>query len=75
MSGGAVSWENVGKPFEVTKIASAVIHMDVTPVSFVNQPSKMNAAEKLERIEELHEKGVITQEEYEKERKEALEEL
>ncbi|HNX46983.1 MAG TPA: PH domain-containing protein [Methanomassiliicoccales archaeon] len=75
MSGGAVSWENVGKPFEVTKIASAVIHMDVTPVSIVNQPSKMSAAEKLDKIEDLRKRGIISQEEYEKERKEALEEL
>jgi membrane protein YdbS with pleckstrin-like domain len=75
MSGGAVSWENVGKPFEVTKIASAVIHMDVTPVSIVNQPSKMSGAEKLEKIEDLRKRGVISQEEYERERKEALEEL
>ncbi len=75
MSGGAVSWENVGKPFEVTKVASAVIHMDVQPVSIVNQPSKMSAAEKLDKIEDLRKRGVITQEEYERERKEALEEL
>ena len=72
MSGGAVSWENVGKLFEVTKIASAVIHMDVTPVSVVNQPSKVSGAEKLE---DLCERVSIGQEEYEKERKEALEEL
>ncbi len=76
MSGGAVSWENVGKPFEVTKIASAVIHMDVQPVVVMNQPSgKMSAAEKLDKIEDLRKRGIISQEEYEKERKEALEEL
>jgi len=75
MSGGAVSWENVGKPFEVTKIASAVIHMDVQPVSIMNQTSKMSAAEKLDKIEDLRKRGIISQEEYEKERKEALEEL
>jgi len=75
MSGGAVSWENVGKPFEVTKIASAVIHMDATPVTIVGQQGKMSAAEKLEKIEDLRKRGIISQEEYERERKEALEEL
>jgi hypothetical protein len=75
MSGGAVSWENVSNPFEVTKIASTVIHMDVTQVSIVNQPSTMNAADKLDKIEDLRKRGVISQEEYEKEHKEALEEL
>ena len=76
MSGGAVSWENVGRPFEVTKIASAVIHTDATPVMVMNQPEgRMSPAEKLDKIEDLRKRGIITQEEYEKERKEALEEL
>jgi len=76
MSGGAVSWENVGRPFEVTKIASAVIHTDATPVMVMNQSEgRMSPAEKLDKIEDLRKRGIITQEEYEKERKEALEEL
>lgn len=74
MSGGAVSWENVGKPFEVTKIASAVIHFD-PPAVVINQPVEASAHDKLKEIEDLKQKGMITQEEYEKERKKILDEL
>mgnify|MGYP001454622771 CR=1 FL=1 len=41
----------------------------------MNEPTKMSAADKLDKIEDLRKRGVISQEEYEKERKEALEEL
>jgi len=75
MSGGAVSWENVSNPFNVTKIASAVIHTDVAPVFVVNQPSGTRATDRLNEIEALRNKGMITQEEYEKQRRKILEEM
>lgn len=75
MSGGAVYWENVGRPFEVTKIASAIIHAGGMPVKVVNQPAEPSAKQKFGDLEELRQKGLISQEEYEKERKEILDEM
>ncbi len=79
MTGGAVSWENVGKPFEVVKVASAIIHPGATPVMIVNQPmpqmTPANAQDRLKELDELMQKGLISKQEYEEKRKQILERL
>lgn len=81
MSGGAVSWENVSRPFEVIKRANEVIHSKVSQQkekgTFV--PSTPSAAtdaeERLRQLSELSTKGLISQQEYQEKREEILRKL
>lgn len=77
MSGGAVEWENVGRPFEVNKIASAVLNPAAMPVMVINQPASQPASigtsDRLRELDELRQKGMVTQQEYDEKRKQILE--
>lgn len=79
MSGGAVEWENVGRPFEVMKAASAIILSGETPVVVVNQPMPSSEVditdERLREFDELLQKRMISQEEYERKRRQILDRL
>ena len=79
MTGGAVSWENVSKPFEVVKVASAIIHPGATPVMIVNQQSPPIAPsgiqDRLRELDELAQKGLISKQEYDEKRKQILDRL
>jgi hypothetical protein len=85
-SGGAVSWENVERPFEVNKIASEVVNPAAMPVMVVNQPaaqpagpqaqsSGANTSARLKELDDLKQKGLISQAEYDQKRKQILENL
>ncbi|HEY3421471.1 MAG TPA: PH domain-containing protein [Methanomassiliicoccales archaeon] len=78
-SGGAVSWENVAQPFMVNKIASAVVNPAAMPVMVVNQPAAQPAtvstSDRLKELDELKQKGLVTQQEYDTKRKQILEKL
>jgi hypothetical protein len=78
-SGGAVSWENVGQPFMVNKIASSVVNPVAMPVMVVNQqpsqPVSGTTSDRLKELEALKQKGMITQQEYDDKRKQILEKL
>ncbi len=79
LSGGAVNWENVGRPFEVNKIASAVVNPAATPVMVINQPATQPAtigtSDRLRELDDLRQKGMVTQQEYAEKRKQILERL
>jgi hypothetical protein len=79
MTGGAVSWENVSKPFEVVKVASAIIHPGATPVMIVNQPTPpitpFGVQDRLRELDELAQKGLISKQEYDEKRKQILDRL
>jgi hypothetical protein len=78
MSGGAVSWENVSKPFEVVKMASAIIHPGATPVMIVNQPTPQMAPgtdDRLRELDGLLQKGLISRQEYDEKRKQILDRI
>jgi hypothetical protein len=84
-SGGAVSWENIEQPFVVNKIASAVVNPAAMPVMVVNQPTPqpfnqptpngISTSDRLKELEELRQKGFVTQQEYDEKRKQILEKL
>ena len=83
--GGAVSWENVGNPFVVNRIASGVVNPVGTPVVVINQeapqtvstPQSVSASnsERLKELGELKQKGMISQQEFDEKRKQILEKL
>ena len=85
--GGAVSWENVGNPFVVNRIASGVVNPVGTPVVVINQqepqsvsrpalpPPLASNSERLKELEELRQKGMISQQEFDDKRKQILEKL
>jgi uncharacterized membrane protein YdbT with pleckstrin-like domain len=86
MKGGAVSWENVERPFEVNKIASEVVNPPALPVMVVNQnaaqPEDARAryqvsgtSERLKELDELKTRGMVSQAEYDEKRKQILEKL
>lgn len=79
LSGGAVNWENVGRPFEVNKIASAVVNPAAMPVMVINQPASqpttIGTSDRLRELDELRQKGMVTQQEYDEKRKQILERL
>jgi membrane protein YdbS with pleckstrin-like domain len=79
MTGGAVSWENVTKPFEVIKVASAIIHPGATPVMIINQPTQpmtpSGTQDRLRELDELEQKGLISKQEYDEKRKQILDRL
>lgn len=82
LSGGAVNWENVARPFEVNKIASAAINPAAMPVMVVNQqtqqaPPPMNSgtSDRLKELDDLRQKGMVTQQEYDEKRKQILDKL
>jgi hypothetical protein len=74
MTGGAVTWENVSKPFEVVKIASEVMHPGAMPVRIVGDyPSATpDAQQRLKELNDLKDKGLISDKEYEEKRKDIL---
>jgi hypothetical protein len=80
-SGGAVSWENVAQPFVVNKIASAVVNPAAMPVMVVNQPAQQYApqpaapttSDRLKELDDLKQRGLVTQQEYDLKRKQILE--
>jgi hypothetical protein len=83
-SGGAVSWENVERPFEVNKIASEVVNPAALPVMVVNQTQPAgpqaqsmgaNTSERLKELEDLKQRGMISQAEYDQKREQILEKL
>jgi hypothetical protein len=82
-SGGAVSWENVERPFEVNKIASEVVNPVALPVMVVNQsaprsvqqPVIVGTSDRLKELDDLKQRNMITQQEYDEKRKQILEKL
>ena len=86
-SGGAVSWENVGNPFMVNKIASEVVNPAAMPVMVINQPAPqqfnqpmpqpiaVSTSDRLKELDELRQKGMINQQEFDEKRKQILEKL
>lgn len=84
-SGGAVSWENVDQPFVVNKIASSVVNPVAMPVMVVNQPTPQfvnqsmtnggSTSDRLKELEDLRQRGFITQQEYDEKRKQILAKL
>jgi hypothetical protein len=78
-SGGAVNWENVGRPFEVNKIASEVVNPAALPVMVVNQPAQqpptVGTSDRLKELDDIRQKGMITQQEFDEKRKQILEKL
>jgi hypothetical protein len=86
-SGGAVSWENVEQPFVVNKIASSVVNPGAQPVIVVNQPPQVinqpapqnmsagTTSDRLRELDDLKQKGLVTQQEYDQKRKQILEKL
>lgn len=89
MSGGAITWENVGKPFDVVRLVNGIVHQDAVytakapqqPV-YVPQPPPAPAPkpsgeteEKLKQLGDLRQKGLITEEEYQQKRAELLKNL
>jgi hypothetical protein len=81
MSGGAVSWDDVGKPFEVVRLASSVINPGAIPVTMVNQSvpaataTSPSTQDRLRDLDELRKNGTITQQEYDDKRKQILDKL
>jgi len=79
MSGGAVTWEDVGKPFDVVRKVNEVIH----PVSGISReaivvgppPGIKDAEERLRQLSDLSVKGLISQQEYQQRRDEILRQL
>lgn len=78
MSGGAVTWENVGSPFEVVRKVNEIHH----PGTKTDLPAVQNAAgekdgleEKLRKLADLKEKGLISEQEYQQKRSELLKNL
>lgn len=78
MSGGAVTWENVSKPFDVVRMVNEIIHPSESarkdggsvPISKVN-----DAEERLRQLSELSVKGLISQQEYQQKRDEIMRQL
>jgi hypothetical protein len=82
MSGGAVSWDDVSRPFEVVRLASEVVNPGPMPVTVVNQPVQappvntvQTTQDRLKQLDELKRNGSITQQEYDEKRKQILEKL
>ena len=84
--GGAVSWENVGNPFVVNRISSGVVNPVGMPVVVINQegpqmvqptslPGQASNSDRLKELEELRQKGMISQQEFDEKRKQILEKL
>jgi hypothetical protein len=73
MTGGAITWEDVTNPFAVVKTASEVITPGAMPVRIVGpMPETISAQERLKQLDELKQKGMITEKEYEEKRKDIL---
>jgi hypothetical protein len=78
MSGGEVTWEDVGNPFGVVKKVNEIIHSveSIQREKGEVHPQVVNdAEERLEQLSELNAKGLISQQEYRQKRDEILKEL
>jgi hypothetical protein len=78
MSGGAVTWENVGKPFDVVRKVNEIIH----PIDQIKKEGgavhplgQNDAEERLRQLSDLSVKGLISQQEYQQKREELLKKL
>jgi uncharacterized membrane protein YdbT with pleckstrin-like domain len=81
-TGGAIVWEDVAHPFEVRKTAESIIYHASSPaVQYIPQPSTpvptnpAEAEERLTKLKEMKDKGLISAEEYEQKRKEIISRL
>jgi hypothetical protein len=78
MSGGAVTWENVGNPFGVLKKVNEIIH---SYESIQEERGEAwhevvnDAEERLKQLSELSAEGLISQQEYRQKRDEILKKL
>jgi membrane protein YdbS with pleckstrin-like domain len=74
MTGGAVTWENVGKPFDVVHKVNVINYPTTTPAPSApsTPPSSESIDEKLRKLNELKEKGLISEQEYQQKRSELL---
>ncbi len=73
MTGGAITWEDITNPFEVVKTANEVMNPSAMPVRIVGpMPETMSTQERLNQLDDLKEKGMITEKEYEEKRKDIL---
>jgi len=73
MSGGEVTWEDVGNPFGVVKKVNEVIHSFESiqrGVGVVRSEAVNDADERLKQLNELSAEGLISQQEYQQKRDE-----
>ena len=78
MSGGAVTWENVGNPFGVLKKVNETIHSYESiqeERSEAHHEVVNDAEERLKQLSELSAEGLISQQEYRQKRDEILKKL
>jgi hypothetical protein len=76
MTGGAITWEDVTNPFAVVKTANEVMNPGAMPVRIVGpMPETMSAQERLKQLDEMKQKGMVTEKEYEEKRKDILDKL
>ena len=78
MSGGAVTWENVGNPFGVLKKVNEIIHSyeSIQEERGEAQHEVVNdAEERLKQLSELSAEGLISKQEYRQKRDEILKKL
>lgn len=79
MSGGAVIWEDVSKPFEVVRKVNEIIHslekIRMERGGAVPQAGVADAEARLMQLSELSAKGLISQQEYQQKREEILRRL
>jgi membrane protein YdbS with pleckstrin-like domain len=81
-TGGAIVWEDVARPFEVRKIAESIIYHATNPAAqYIPQPvapaptHPAEAEERLTKLKEMKDKGLISSEEYEQKRREIIGQL
>ena len=78
MTGGAVTWEDVRKPFDVVRKVNEIIH-SVDQIQrergTVPPSSVTNVEERLRQLSDLSVKGLISQEEYQRKRDDILRKL
>jgi hypothetical protein len=74
MSGGAVTWEDVSKPFEVVRMVNEVTHSGQRPQGEVRSAASglTDAEARLRQLSDLSTKGLISQQEYQQKRDEIL---
>jgi hypothetical protein len=73
MTGGAVTWENVSRPFDVVKKVDEVNYPPTKPAPTTTiSPPPEGVEEKLRKLNELKEKGLISEQEYQQKRSDLL---
>ncbi len=77
MSGGAVTWEDVSKPFEVVRKVNETTHRSSGPQgqTVARSSSSTDVEERLKQLNELSAKGLISPQEYQQKREEILKKI